>query len=46
VLYSFYGAGSDGRYPYSDLTFGPDGTMYGFTNDGGPDGNGVVFQFN
>jgi uncharacterized repeat protein (TIGR03803 family) len=46
VFYSFYGTNSDARYPYSDLTFGSDGTLYGFSNAGGPDGNGVVFKFN
>jgi uncharacterized repeat protein (TIGR03803 family) len=49
VVYSFDVAqyGATGRYPYGDLIFGPDGTMYGFTNGGGasPNGVGVVFKF-
>ena len=43
-LYDFQG-GSDGCYPASNLTFGPDGTLYGITtttNHG--DGYGTVYN--
>ena len=33
-LYSFQG-GSDGEYPRSKIVFGPDGTLYGVTLEGG-----------
>lgn len=33
-LYSFQG-GSDGAYPVGGLTFGPDGSLYGTTSQGG-----------
>jgi uncharacterized repeat protein (TIGR03803 family) len=49
VLYSFLGSSSnqtDGRYPEGSLSFGPDGTMYGFTFGEGTDTEGMVFIFN
>ena len=46
VLYSFSGPPSDGRYPDGDVSFGPDGTLYGDTNGGGASGLGIVFSFN
>jgi uncharacterized repeat protein (TIGR03803 family) len=45
VLWSF-GSGSDGFEPYGDLTFGPDGTLYGLTYEGGANGAGAVIEFN
>jgi uncharacterized repeat protein (TIGR03803 family) len=45
LVWSF-GAGSDGSYPYGDLIFGPDGTLYGMTYYGGTNNEGIVFQFN
>jgi len=45
MLWSF-GAGSDGNEPYGDLTFGPDGTLYGLTYEGGANGAGAVIEFN
>ena len=45
VLWSL-GAGSDGNEPYGSLTFGPDGTLYGLTYEGGANGGGAVIQFN
>ncbi len=38
-LYSFQG-GADGAYPVANVTFGPDGTLYGTTPAGGLGGNG------
>lgn len=38
-LYSFQG-GTDGAYPVANVTFGPDGTLYGTTPSGGTGGNG------
>lgn len=38
-LYSFQG-GTDGAYPIANVTFGPDGTLYGTTTAGGTGGNG------
>lgn len=45
VLWSF-GTGTDGSYPCGDLTFGPDGTLYGLIYDGGTNNDGAVIQFN
>jgi uncharacterized repeat protein (TIGR03803 family) len=45
MLWSF-GAGSDGNEPYGDLTFGPDGTLYGLTYEGGANGAGAVIEYN
>ena len=36
-LYRFTG-GSDGAVPFARVIFGPDGTLYGTTNEGGPGG--------
>ena len=36
-------AGSDGAFPEADVVFGPDGTLYGTTVNGGH-GNGTVFN--
>ena len=41
-LYSFQG-GADGAYPVANVTFGPDGTLYGTTIAGG-EGFGIVFN--
>ena len=49
-LYSFQGqevGGTDGAYPESNVTFGPDGTLYGTTAFGGigdNEGHGTVFN--
>jgi uncharacterized repeat protein (TIGR03803 family) len=40
------GAGSDGTEPYNSLTVGPDGTLYGLTDEGGANGEGAVIQLN
>jgi len=44
VLHSF-GSGSDGQYPFSGVTIGPDGVLYGMTSWGGTGGleEGIVF---
>ena len=36
--------GSDGQTPIGGLTLGPDGTLYGTTYYGGPNGAGVLFR--
>ena len=41
VLYSFGDGG--GEYPATDLVFGPDGTIYGTTTQGGSLNSGTVF---
>ncbi len=44
TLYSFCGACAIGDYPYSGLTLGTDGNLYGAASDngaGGPDGGGL-----
>jgi len=43
VLYNFSG-GSDGGYPYSNLTFDSAGNLYGTTYGGGTFGYGTVFE--
>ena len=35
----------DGAYPFGGVTFGPDGDLYGMTQQGGDAGDGVVFHF-
>jgi uncharacterized repeat protein (TIGR03803 family) len=40
-----YFGGSEGYSPYSEVTFGPDGTMYGTTYAGGPGGFGSVYAY-
>jgi uncharacterized repeat protein (TIGR03803 family) len=42
LLHTF--TGSDGAEPVANLTFGPDGKLYGATATGGKSGGGVVFQ--
>jgi uncharacterized repeat protein (TIGR03803 family) len=42
-LYSFTG-GNDGAHPYGSLVQAGDGNLYGTTEDGGTNGNGVVFR--
>jgi uncharacterized repeat protein (TIGR03803 family) len=42
LLHTFLG--SDGAEPVANLTFGPDGKLYGTAPVGGPHGGGVVFQ--
>ncbi len=41
-LYSFHD--SDGRIPIARVVFGPDGSLFGTTNEGGYQENGVVFN--
>lgn len=47
TLYTFQG-GTDGQGPYGEVMFGPDGSLYGTTIDGGdstcPSGCGLVFN--
>lgn len=43
-LYSFQGPPNDGEIPYSGVVFGPDGSLYGTTNDGGQYGRGTVYR--
>lgn len=43
VLHSFSNSSSDGIYPYSGLTLGTDGSLYGTTYEGGL-GYGTVFK--
>lgn len=43
TLYSFTG-GADGGNPYSPLIQGTDGNLYGTTEGGGADGDGVIFK--
>jgi uncharacterized repeat protein (TIGR03803 family) len=38
-------AGIDGAHQVADLIQASDGSLYGTTEDGGPDGGGVVFRF-
>ena len=45
VLWSFTD-GSDGGGPLGDVIFGPDGTIYGTTGNGGIGNKGVVFSYN
>lgn len=43
TLYTFSG-GSDGNYPDSGLTAGPDGNFYGTTTYGGSGGMGTIYR--
>jgi uncharacterized repeat protein (TIGR03803 family) len=43
VLHDFTG-GADGAFPMSQVTIGPDGTLYGTTEGGGTYGWGVVWK--
>jgi uncharacterized repeat protein (TIGR03803 family) len=43
-LYSFTGAGGDGRYPRAGLVQGTDGALYGTTQSGGEWGDGLVYK--
>jgi len=43
-LYSFQGPPNDGEIPYSGVVFGPDGSLYGTTEDGGQYGRGTVYR--
>ncbi len=52
VLHSFMPSGGDGQRPYGGLVQGPDGTLYGTTQEGGSTANGgssgygTVFKVN
>jgi uncharacterized repeat protein (TIGR03803 family) len=43
TLHSF-GSGTDAAYPQAGLAFGPSGSLYGTTPDGGPGGWGAVYE--
>jgi uncharacterized repeat protein (TIGR03803 family) len=43
VLHDFTG-GADGQYPFSGVTVGGPGVLYGTTSEGGMHDNGVVFK--
>lgn len=43
VIYSF-GGGPDGSNPAAGVVFGPDGSLYGTTYEGGSYGYGAVYQ--
>jgi hypothetical protein len=42
-LYDFTG-GTDGKNPYSDVSFDSTGKLYGTTSHGGMENSGVVWQ--
>jgi uncharacterized repeat protein (TIGR03803 family) len=44
VLYSFAGGTADGAVPQAGLAMDKSGNLYGTTNQGGPTGNGTVFE--
>ena len=44
VLHYFSDTGGDGWSPYSEVSFGSDGTMYGTTYAGGPQAFGTVYE--
>jgi uncharacterized repeat protein (TIGR03803 family) len=44
LLYSFTGGVSDGESPTGGLTLGTDGNFYGTTQQGGTEGQGVVYK--
>lgn len=44
VLYSFGGVTNDGRLPYTGVTQGTDGNLYGTTANGGTKNAGMIFQ--
>jgi len=44
VLHGFGGGDDDGAAPAAPLIFGHDGTLYGTTESGGPDDDGVIFN--
>jgi uncharacterized repeat protein (TIGR03803 family) len=45
TIHSFGVLSYDGQYPYGSLIIGKkDGMLYGMTNNGGPNGQGVIFK--
>ena len=44
ILHSFMCGATDGLYPDTGLAQGPDGTLYGMTDEGGTSGWGTVFK--
>jgi len=44
TLYDFQG-GTDGKYPAARVTFGPDGSLYGTTPQGGPGACAYLYQY-
>lgn len=46
VLHRFTAGSNDGASPYSELTLGADGVLYGTTWSGGENAAGIVFRMN
>jgi uncharacterized repeat protein (TIGR03803 family) len=44
VLYSFTGTNGDGSRPYAGVTMDASGNLYGTTNNGGANSDGIVFE--
>ena len=44
ILYSFSSSGSDGQYPYGGLTTDGAGRLFGTTEQGGSNNQGVVYE--
>jgi uncharacterized repeat protein (TIGR03803 family) len=44
VLHDFAGPPGDGSYPYNNISFGPNGTIYGAANLGGASDAGTIFK--
>ncbi len=44
IVHTFTGGSSDGQYPYSDITQGSSGMMYGMTEYAGASSNGTIFS--
>jgi uncharacterized repeat protein (TIGR03803 family) len=44
LLHQFAGPPNDGSFPYNNVSFGPDGTLYGAANLGGANNAGIVFE--